>query len=105
MRPRVRNIIIISITGTFDGYQAKLSQISILFCIHFPPSFNLTLLTKPRVRVVNGYLRPKAPLLGYIRPALANRLKDDDDDNDNGSEDSHMDDNIDDGNNSGFNST
>ena len=29
---------------------------------------------------MNGYLRPKAPLLGYIRPALANRLKDDDND-------------------------
>merc|ERR1711953_1176424 len=31
---------------------------------------------RPRVRVVNGYLRPKAPLLGYIRPALANRIYD-----------------------------
>ena len=60
---------------------------------------------KPRVRVVNGYLRPKAPLLGYIRPALANRLKDDDDDNDEGSEDCHTDDNFDYGNNGGSNST
>ena len=50
---------------------------------------------------MNGYLRPKAPLLGYIRPALANRLQDDDDDN----EDCHIDDNVDHGNNSGFDST
>ena len=54
---------------------------------------------------MNGYLRPKAPLLGYIRPALANRLKDDDDDNDEGSEDCHIDDNFDYGNNGGSNST
>ena len=54
---------------------------------------------------MNGYLRPKAPLLGYIRPALANRLQDDDDDgDDDDGEDCHIDDNVDDGNNDGFNS-
>jgi len=33
-------------------------------------------IVRPRVRVVSGYLRPKAPLLAYIRPALANRIYD-----------------------------
>ena len=51
---------------------------------------------------MNGYLRPKAPLLGYIRPALANRLQDDDDD---GDEDCHIDDDVDHGKNNGFDST
>ena len=96
MRPRVRNIIIINITVLLmDSRQNDHKYLA-----HFVYIF-LTLLTKPRVRVVNGYLRPKAPLLGYIRPALANRLQDDDDDN----EDCHIDDNVDHGNNSGFDST
>ena len=50
---------------------------------------------------MNGYLRPKAPLLGYIRPALANRLQDGGDDDGEGC---HIDDNVDHGNNGGFNS-
>merc|ERR1712083_819842 len=37
---------------------------------------SLNKMTKARVRVVQGYLRPKAPLLAYIRPALANRIYD-----------------------------
>ena len=74
MRPRVRNIIIVNITVLLMDSRQNDHK----YLVHFVYIF-FTLLMKPRVRVVNGYLRPKAPLLGYIRPALANRLQNNDD--------------------------